>query len=207
MQAAVRKQLDAVWWKDADAAAGAHIDIAWTSGAASNPIASGTLDASSVPLNIDGVTVGVLTIHAAVKPAGSALSLLRFMAAALCRVVKGEPPMEIARAGAESRNQQVVHRTVDLIREHYERPLTLATCARDAGLSSVYFCTLFGRLTGVPFKTYLTQVRMDRAKELLADPATRVSEVAAAVGYRDANRFRQAFKSATGVAPSVWRER
>ena len=47
---------------------------------------------------------------------------------------------------------------------------------------------------------------MEKARELLGDPAKTISQIASAVGYASANRFRLAFKSVTGISPRLWRE-
>ena len=47
---------------------------------------------------------------------------------------------------------------------------------------------------------------MEKAQELLGNPARGISDVACAVGYASENRFRIAFKKATGLAPRIWRE-
>ena len=56
------------------------------------------------------------------------------------------------------------------------------------------------------FKQYLTELSLEKAKALLADPRLQVAEIAGAVGYVDANRFGAGFKEATGLAPTGWRQ-
>ena len=92
------------------------------------------------------------------------------------------------------------------IHENYSQSVTLKQCADEVGLNAAYLSALFSRSVGVPFKTYLTEVRMERARELLSNPAKTVSEVASAVGYASENRFRIAFKNLTGLPPSLWRQ-
>jgi len=106
----------------------------------------------------------------------------------------------------ESRAEQFVQRTLDLIHQNYAKPITLKQCADQLALHPAYLCRLFSQIVGLPFKTYLTDLRFEKARQLLSDPARRVSEVAYAVGYSDANRFRAAFKKATGLSPFAWRE-
>ncbi len=106
----------------------------------------------------------------------------------------------------ECRTERVVHAALECIHEHYSQPLTLAQCAEKIGLNATYLSALFSRQVGVPFKTYLTEVRIEKARELLSDPARNVSEVAFAVGYSSENRFRAAFKGITSLSPRAWRE-
>jgi AraC-like DNA-binding protein len=105
----------------------------------------------------------------------------------------------------ESHTEQLVHRMLDYIQKEYTRPITLKECARNLEFNAAYLCSLFSRTIGLPFKSYLTRLRLEKARELLSDPTRRVSDVAYAVGYTDANRFRLAFKAATGLAPVTWR--
>jgi AraC-like DNA-binding protein len=106
----------------------------------------------------------------------------------------------------ENRAEQVVHALMECIERSYGQPVTLRQCARQLGLNAAYLSALFARVVGVPFKTYLTALRMEKARRLLSHPSGTVCEVAAAVGYASENRFRTAFKKATGLAPRIWRE-
>jgi len=112
---------------------------------------------------------------------------------------------ESGRAEEESHTEQVVHCMLDYIQKGYARPITLKECARNLEFNAAYLCALFSRTVGLPFKSYLTRLRLEKAKELLSDPTRRVSDVAYAVGYANANQFRLAFKAATGLAPVTWR--
>ena len=89
---------------------------------------------------------------------------------------------------------------------NYGKPITLQHYARELGMNAAYVSGLFTRTVGVPFKAYLTDLRLKRAKALLSDPAKTASEVAYAVGYTSEDRFRLAFKLATGLSPRLWRE-
>ncbi|MBN2505701.1 MAG: helix-turn-helix domain-containing protein [Verrucomicrobia bacterium] len=118
------------------------------------------------------------------------------------------PPASAARrhAGPESHAEQIVHRLVDRLEEDYRHPVTLRQYARTLGMNAAYLSDVFSRTLGIPFKTYLVELRLDKAKQLLSEPASTVSEVAFAVGYASETRFRTAFKKATGLSPKLWRE-
>jgi len=123
----------------------------------------------------------------------------------LCRVlpiVRGSP----AASARETRAERTVHRLLDYIHRNYSQPITLRQCAGQLGMNHAYLSALFSRTVGLPFKAYLTELRLENAKEQLSDPAKPISEVARENGYRGENRFRQAFKAATGLSPRAWRE-
>jgi two-component system response regulator YesN len=106
----------------------------------------------------------------------------------------------------EDHSEQLAHGLLDFIFRNYVSPITLKQYAEKAGMNPVYLSAAFSRIVGLPFKAYLTELRLGRAKEELANPSRRVSEVAYGVGYTDPNRFRLAFKAATGLSPKAWRE-
>jgi AraC-like DNA-binding protein/ribosomal protein L40E len=101
---------------------------------------------------------------------------------------------------------QMVRSLLDCICRNYAQPITLQQCAARLRLNVSYLSHIFSRVVGVPFKTYLTKLRIEKAKELLSDPARSISAVAYSVGYASENRFRIAFRKATGLPPRLWRE-
>jgi AraC-like DNA-binding protein len=113
---------------------------------------------------------------------------------------------ELPVAQLESRPEQLAHAVLDRIHHDYARPLTLRQCAGDLRVNPAYLSYLFSCSVGLPFKTCLTEIRIEKARELLSDPARSISEVASDVGYASENRFRIAFKRVTGYPPRVWRE-
>jgi AraC family transcriptional regulator of adaptative response / methylphosphotriester-DNA alkyltransferase methyltransferase len=63
----------------------------------------------------------------------------------------------------------------------------------------------FAEIGATTFRTYLTEVRMDRAAEILAARPLTVREVASLVGYRQPAQFAKAFRRHHGAAPSAFR--
>lgn len=100
----------------------------------------------------------------------------------------------------------IVQRMLEYLHQHYAQPITLRQCAGTLGRNAAYLSDLFAQAVGLPFKTYLTELRLEKSKQLLADPDKNVSEVAQATGYASENRFRIAFKKATGLSPKLWRD-
>ena len=54
---------------------------------------------------------------------------------------------------------------------------------------------------------YLTEYRMEKAKQLLADPRYKITDISSRVGYSDGNYFGKSFKKYTGFSPSEYREK
>jgi AraC-like DNA-binding protein len=108
--------------------------------------------------------------------------------------------------GRESQAEQLVQCLLERLQLDYAKPITLQQCARELGMNAAYLSDLFSHVVGIPFKNYLTDLRLEKARQLLGDPAKTAAEVAFAVGYASENRFRLAFKQATGLCPRLWRE-
>jgi YesN/AraC family two-component response regulator len=83
--------------------------------------------------------------------------------------------------------------------------LSLDAVATHLKVSPDHLSRLLKEATGRSFVAFLGHLRIDRAKDLLADPRLRIAEVAERVGYRDQNYFCRHFKAETGLTPSAWR--
>ncbi|MCD8147942.1 MAG: helix-turn-helix domain-containing protein, partial [Clostridiales bacterium] len=92
------------------------------------------------------------------------------------------------------------------IDQHFTRSsLSLGEVAANSQVSANYFSALFRKEMGCTFVDYLTQKRMDRAKELLRRSSQRTGEIALAVGYRDAHYFSTLFRKTQGCTPREYR--
>jgi AraC-like DNA-binding protein len=92
------------------------------------------------------------------------------------------------------------------IEEHYgDADLTLNMVAEWAGESERKLYNAFKGIFGVSFSSYLEQIRMTHACELLKQGAA-VKDIAAQVGYSSDYSFRRAFKRMIGVSPSDYRK-
>jgi two-component system response regulator YesN len=93
----------------------------------------------------------------------------------------------------------------DYISKHYHEAISLSDIAGLVYLNANYFSELFKKETGVNFSDYITNFRIEIARELLKDMQYRVVDVAVKVGYRDANYFIKLFKKAVGITPEQYR--
>lgn len=83
--------------------------------------------------------------------------------------------------------------------------ISLDSVSAILNINSSYLSTQFKRCFGVNFVDYLTELRMNAAKELLMDPLHSTAEVASMVGYESANYFTRAFKKKVGMTPTDYR--
>jgi AraC-like DNA-binding protein len=88
-----------------------------------------------------------------------------------------------------------------------ERPWTVATLSRRAGLSRSVFAERFHLRLGVPPMTYLARWRLQLAARWLRETRSSVSEILDRLGYASPATFHRAFKREHGVAPTAYRRR
>ncbi|MEH6995755.1 AraC family transcriptional regulator [Neobacillus drentensis] len=98
--------------------------------------------------------------------------------------------------------RQVIEETIDYIGHHYHQVINVTDLAKMAGLSKSHYSRLFKKFTGYSQIEYLTHLRIDRVKELLAHSEIRIKEVSQNVGYEDELYFSRIFKKIVGVSPT-----
>lgn len=81
----------------------------------------------------------------------------------------------------------------------------LTALAESVGLSPWHFARAFKQSTGLPPHRYQIILRIERAKDLLANTAMPLSDVAAAIGYDDQGQLARLFRREVGVTPSQYR--
>ena len=92
-----------------------------------------------------------------------------------------------------------------LIREHHTENLSLSQLADMVHLSAPYLSKFFDQQFGMTFLTYLTQVRLNHAVNLLLTGDKIIEDVSAESGFPNSHAFVQAFKKEYGILPSVYR--
>lgn len=92
------------------------------------------------------------------------------------------------------------------IRSGYAKPITLSQVAREVNISPYYFSKLFKEETGQNFSDYLTAIRIDAAKHLLARPECPIKQVCVESGFSNPNYFSRIFKKCTGLTPTEFRD-
>ena len=110
----------------------------------------------------------------------------------------------LARANAEP---VAVVRAKAFIRENLQEDISLCDVAKAAFTSTFYICKLFKRHTGMNFTEYVSRLRIERARERLANPNVRISEIAYEVGFQSLTHFNRVFRKIVGEAPTTFREK
>lgn len=106
------------------------------------------------------------------------------------------------------RYSDIIEIAKDQIRKTYmSDEISLNTIAAEVGMSPSYFSSIFSKEMGKTFVEYLTEIRMDRAKELLMCSSMKTSEIGYEVGYKDPPYFSYIFKKTQNCTPKEFRAR
>jgi AraC family transcriptional regulator len=91
------------------------------------------------------------------------------------------------------------------LREHLADQIRIKHLASLVALSPYYFVRTFKRYVGVPPHRYLTQVRMERARELLEGSDLSATQICHRVGFSSLSHFTNTFRQHVGVSPTAYR--
>ncbi|WP_159881709.1 response regulator [Paenibacillus puerhi] len=105
----------------------------------------------------------------------------------------------------EKQGEKVVREIRQLIESHYAQPLSLQQIAGSHYMNTDYLSRLFKKTTGQNFVDYMTDYRINKAKEWLRLPGYKNYEIAQKVGYEDYRYFSQIFKKRTGMTIGEYR--
>lgn len=98
-----------------------------------------------------------------------------------------------------------VTRVRRMLDRNYARPWTLRELAEQTGLAPAYLGALFVREVGLPPHRYLTERRIERAKQLLAATDLPVTAIGVEVGFGSGQHFARVFRNLTGASPREYR--
>ena len=100
-----------------------------------------------------------------------------------------------------------IHRIQDWLEQEYSTDVSVDDVARMFNMSPRNFHRRFRQACGVTPLSYLQKQRVEAAKSLLERSPKHIDQIAAEVGYTDANHFRRLFKRLTTDTPRSYRER
>ncbi|OPJ58393.1 response regulator [Clostridium oryzae] len=106
----------------------------------------------------------------------------------------------------KNKDENVIKNIVNLIENRYMEDINLKVVAAEMFFSPNYLGTIFKKFTGKSFNDYLTECRMDKAKELLTKTNKKVSRVAKEVGMSNTSYFCIVFKHTYGMTPKEYQE-
>ncbi len=115
-----------------------------------------------------------------------------------CSELPGQP---------EPEDGGIVDKVLDYIHQNYNKDISLKELAENVFyMNHSYLSHLIREKTSKNYSSYLKEIRISHAKDLLGDPGLSITEVANLSGYNDASQFIQVFKKEMGMTPKKYRE-
>ncbi|UWQ93762.1 GlxA family transcriptional regulator (plasmid) [Aliisedimentitalea scapharcae] len=114
------------------------------------------------------------------------------------------------RVSLQSRNgmrNAHLSKAIQIMQEHLETPISPSLIAQQIGISTRQLERLFGKYLNASPKKYFMDMRLERARHLLLQTESSVTEVALACGFDSPGHFARVYRSAFGVTPMLQRGR
>ena len=107
--------------------------------------------------------------------------------------------------------RELLERTVDVVeyienyvKENYDKKLTLQMLSEEVNLNKNYLSQMFKKKTGKNIGSYITEIKIERAKELMDHTTLKANMIAERVGYDDERYFYKVFKAYTGITTTEY---
>ncbi len=94
-----------------------------------------------------------------------------------------------------------------IVQTNSDDDISLGRVAKAVNVSAGYFSELFHKTTGLTFTEYVARVRVEKVKNLLANPRLQITSIAYDTGFKSLSQFNRVFKRLTGVSPTGYREK
>ncbi len=102
---------------------------------------------------------------------------------------------------------QRLEKVFEFIHSEFAGPITLEECAEKASMSPAYFCRFFKNVTGLAPIHYLLRYRIEKAKELLVETDTPITDIAFQTGFNNQSYFNRVFYQFTQLQPRQFRKK
>ncbi len=105
------------------------------------------------------------------------------------------------------RVNELIQNVIELINKNFQKKQSVNEYAKLCSMSTCWFINSFRAYTGITPQQYITNIRISKAKELLAYSSFNITEIASIVGYENPFYFSRIFKKSTGLSPREYKNR
>ena len=103
-------------------------------------------------------------------------------------------------------NNFILDNSINFLEKYYYKDLSLTEVANVCNMSDSYFSRKFKEKFNINFSTYLLNIRLEKAKELLKEKNLNIENISEMVGFKDSSYFSKSFKQKYGIAPHYYRD-
>ena len=116
-----------------------------------------------------------------------------------------QPAIQEEEEQSQSASSFIVNQALSFMEKNYSQKLTLQAVADCCYVSQWHLSKLLNRYAEKSFYDILNAIRIQKAKELLADPKLKIGEIGEMVGYADTAHFARTFKKLEGMSANEYR--
>ena len=102
-------------------------------------------------------------------------------------------------------DMEYIRQAKTILDENFDRHITIPQLARQAGINEAKLKEGFRELYGNSIHTYIQQLRLEKAKQLLLTTSMPVTDITYHIGYSHVTHFTTLFKKEVGVTPTEFR--
>lgn len=107
---------------------------------------------------------------------------------------------------SDCRSDVIIQELISYIKTNLDLVLTLNMLANHVHFSPEYLSRYFKKHTGKKLSCFITELRIEKAKDLLCHTSYPISEIGYLCGYSSVSNFRKYFKNTTGLSPLTYRK-
>lgn len=104
----------------------------------------------------------------------------------------------------EARKDKIVELALEYVRAHYQEKITLSQAAAVLNVSQGHLSSTFKKQTGKNFSDYVTEMKIEKARELIESYQYRMYEISDMLGFDTPYYFSSVFKKITGYTPKEY---
>ncbi|MFC0215800.1 helix-turn-helix domain-containing protein [Paenibacillus chartarius] len=118
-----------------------------------------------------------------------------------------DPLIQVLSEKSETQYIKIADKLVNMIKEQYDREISLESCAQLLNYHPVYLSRIFKREIGMPFSDYLSDYRMKMAKVMLETTDMKIAEIGEKLQYKNISSFIRSYRKTYGTTPGKYREK
>lgn len=104
------------------------------------------------------------------------------------------------------KTHELINRIIIHLQENYNREISLEDLGRLVNLHPRYLCTLFRQVSGKTVSEFLREIRIEKAKRLLAYTSLSITDIALETGFSNSQYFSRTFSRSEGMDPRTYRK-
>lgn len=105
----------------------------------------------------------------------------------------------------ENKGKDIVELAINIVKNNVNKDISLQEMADRIHISSCYLSSMFKKKTGMSYKHFIVEAKINKAKELLIHSDTPIYKIATNIGYKSPQHFSTVFKEHTGLLPTEYR--